>query len=255
MKKYGIVQGRLAPQVGEFIQNFPDDWRSEFKVAKKLNVSHIEWIDGAPNGSYELEAIKQFPNDVTVSAICCDWLVMNKQPNAFSLHERIRLLAIVEDAIRLGVKKIVLPFLEGSSLRVHLNHVFTHLNDFADLFPTISFSLETDLDALQLKDLLERTSKNVKITFDTGNLTKLGFNLGEHLDAYIDRIDNVHIKDVDKDGKTTTLGTGIVDLSVLNRLVKQSPAEYLTFQTARAPGNVIETYEHNVRTIEKVLCM
>lgn len=254
MKKYGIVQGRLTPQVDGFIQNFPDDWRSEFEIAKKLNASHIEWIDGAPNGSYELAAIKEFPNDVIVSAICCDWLVVNPQINQFEFLRRAKLLTVVEEAIRLGISKIVLPFLEGSSLRFDADNAIEYIKDFAELYTNVSFSLETDLDVVTLTRLLGNLPKNVNVTFDTGNLTRLGFDLNEHIDAYADRIDNVHIKDVDLRGKTVALGTGIAELGALKKILKSNAAEYFTFQTARAPGNEIETYEHNVRTIEKILC-
>jgi sugar phosphate isomerase/epimerase len=262
--KYGVVQGRLLPQVGSFIQNFPDNWMSEFAIAKSLGVSHIEWIDGAPNELISvLSGIDKLPDEVPVSAICLDWLVSSRHLTTHSaIIDGIQLLLTAENAMRLGIRKIVLPLLENASLEAVFKfkpHIFLqvieNINEIAKEFPSIMFSIESDLSVGGMKSLVNQLNhSNIGITFDTGNLTKLGYDLNEHLDVYGHIIDNIHIKDCVTHGTTVQLGTGDLDLKIIPKLHRLLNVTHMTFQTARAPGSEFDTFKHNVKTIEKVLC-
>lgn len=271
VKKYGIVQGRLLPQRGNHIQCFPRDWKKEFEIAASLGVSHIEWIDGAPDEiSMDVTSVLNVIPDrceglpVPISALCLDWLMsMDHLAHHADIVSGLCMISVVEEAIlRLGIKRVVLPLLETASLNVArelddqlYDGVIQSIKWFASEYPSMSFSLETDLDSGPMVELLDRIGHdNVSVTFDTGNLTRLGFDLDRHIDAYGDRIDNIHVKDCVVGGSTVQLGTGQTDLRVIKRLVSLPRVEHLTLQTARSPGSEIDTFKHNVRTIEEILC-
>lgn len=263
MMKYGVVQGRLLPQVGNFIQNFPHNWRSEFEIAKRIGASHIELIDGAPNQELQLADINELPADVPVSAVCLDWLVHTDHlGNQNRMWDVLQLADVCENALRLKIPKVVLPLLEKASLKSakELDDKFFYsvvgdIQDLAIEFKSLKFSIETDLDVEGMLELLRKSltnQPNVGITFDTGNLTKLGYDLNKHIDAYQTLIDNVHIKDCIINKSTVQLGTGDTDFTVLKRLFKSPYIDHMTFQTARSPGTEIDTFLYNVRTIEDI---
>lgn len=285
--KYGVVQGRLSPQIGDFIQNFPDDWRQEFKTAEKVGASHIEWILGAPN-----VPIDYFPvgvarvgteyfhvalsNDkstvgkleVPISAICFDWLVtlgtewarpLNHSWFSFCLNECERLR--INDPLR-----VVLPLLEASSMnflwRWNRKGFEKRVKQIAYLQSSrddVQISIETDLpvegmsEFLKILDECAGGENLVKFTFDMGNLTKFDYDLHAHIDLYGHLIDNVHIKDCAK-GQTVKLGTGDTNLSVLKRLSTLENIEHFTFQAARIQGlNEEQQFEYNRNICEGFL--
>lgn len=262
--RYGIVQGRLSPQVGDFIQNFPTDWRDEFRIAERVGATHIEWIDGAPNdviGNSKLIDLDVESLEVPISAICLDWMVTTRHT---SQHDRfvdgLTLAMMAEQSMDLNINRLVLPLLESASLRDArelgiLPEIGDQLDELCDLFPLVQFSVETDLDVVGMQELAERLGerRNFSVTFDTGNLTRLGYDLNAHIDTYGKIIDNVHIKDCMVGGTTVPLGTGDTDLAVVRRLVDLPGVDYITFQTARGPGDEIETFKRNVEIIERIL--
>lgn len=258
MFKYGVVQGRLTPQVGSFIQDFPIGWRNEFISARDFGVSHIEWICGAPNYPSPDPLIGLDPSmlEVPISAVCFDWLPRE------TLHDwmaGLNVLLVLQEMETRGLDMAVVPLLEASSLvRARdlgvLDDVTNDVRLVCDAFPGIRMSFETDLEPRAMATFLsDLDGLNVGVTFDTGNLTRLGHDLNEHLDAYLDRIDNVHVKDCMRGGTTVPLGTGDTDLSVLRRLLSASGVRFMTFQSARGPGDERETFMHNVRTMEAIL--
>lgn len=257
MLKYGVVQGRFSPQVGDFIQNFPENWFEEFVLAREFGVSHIEWIDGAPNQNYSvLTSLTEVPPITPISAVCLDGLVKLDLQRIDQINEYITLIA--NKAKDLKIKKIVLPLLEFSSLNKSKNT--KKYNQFRELlsglsksYSELTFSIETDLNFYDLEKFLKDLEK-VKITFDTGNLTKLGYSLHAHYNEYSTLIDNVHIKDCKVFGSTVKLGTGDVDFTIFHKLFNTKNIEYMTFQTARSHKNEIETFKHNVNMINQYAC-
>lgn len=265
-KRYGIVQGRLSPQVGDFIQNFPNDWREEFKLAAKLGVSHIEWIDGAPNAPIGKHITEAMSEDfvVPVSGICLDWLVKTKLLTKYDLFiNQICIHRSVKDAVRLDINRLVIPLLESASLQTlhsldekQFRLVVEMFDGFLKDNPNVIFSFETDMDVKVIKKFIDVLGqyKNFALTFDIGNLTKLGYNLEEHLGEYWMYIDGVHIKDCIVGGRTVPLGTGQTDLKILKFFTGIPTVKFITFQTARNEGlSEQAVYEYNVKTIEKII--
>lgn len=257
MKKYGVVQGRLAPRVGDFIQSFPENWLSEFEILKHVGGTHIEWIYGAPGYPFNDDPLLNLDVNLAVNAVCADVIL---DPT----RSLVGFATLVHDVIalikRTHVKMLVLPLLERQSLVSvwtgrKRGEIIDTIKSFAISNPDISFSIESDLDADDVLSLLDDINQhNVNVTFDTGNLTKLGYDLHKHIDLYGAYIDNVHVKDCLVGGSTVQLGTGNTDLSVFKRVKMLSSVKYLTFQTARSPGPTeIETFRHNVMTMDRVM--
>ena len=269
LMKYGVVQGRLLPQVGDFIQNFPPNWRDEFKIARDLGVSHIEWIDGAPNqltsedpSLYDAICNVELPKEgPMISGLCLDWLPSDHHTSYHDdIVDGLRLVSACTEVGRLGTNRLILPLLENASLAfikeaspAHYAMVINSSKYVLDEFKDVILSFETDLDASGVVEFLnDLNDPRVRITFDTGNLTRAGYDLNKHLDAYGDKIDNVHIKDCTIGGKTVQLGTGHLDMRLMKRIVSLPNVEFLTFQTARSPGSEIETFRHNRMIMDQV---
>ena len=155
---------------------------------------------------------------------------------------------------------IVLPFLEEASIRLPFKRDEV-LNSLKQILRrcdhgNIEFSIETDLHPEEVVDSLEfmDTFCKASVTLDTGNLTRLGHDIEAHLEAYGNRIANVHIKDALTGGTSVPLGTGDLDLGVIPKVIEASGVDRVTFQTARIPGVTdIKVFERNRGLVEEQL--
>jgi sugar phosphate isomerase/epimerase len=87
---------------------------------------------------------------------------------------------------------------------------------------SINLSLETDLAPRPFSDLLNRFNSNqVTVNYDIGNSASLGYDPVEELDAYGDKITDIHIKDRVFGGGPVILGQGDADFDkFFNKLKK-----------------------------------
>ncbi len=78
----------------------------------------------------------------------------------------------------------------------------------------INLSLETDLAPEPFVELLNKlSSKRITVNYDIGNSAALGFDPVEELNAYGNRITDIHIKDRILGGGPVTLGEGNADFA------------------------------------------
>jgi hexulose-6-phosphate isomerase len=76
--------------------------------------------------------------------------------------------------------------------------------------------LETSLDPQGFSSLLAKLPHRLlKVNYDSGNSSSLGYEPREEVAAYGDRIGSVHIKDRIRGGGTVPLGTGDANIPVL----------------------------------------
>lgn len=255
--KYGIVQGRLVPQVGSFIQNFPIQWKDEFRIAKDVGASHIEWIitptsnqrTNPTNPIFQDKSV--IPSDVPISGVCMDDLI---DPHfADRDYRRQHLMDAFCVSHLMGVGRVILPLLEKASVRDTSvrREMLYDIADAHERWP-VMISLETDLDASNLRSFVRALGVDkCWVTLDSGNLVRLGFDLTAYIRDTMGYVDGIHIKDISKrSNQTVQLGTGDVDLKMLRPAFQQDTLRWITFQTARSPGDEIETFRHNVRTVE-----
>ena len=224
--KLGVMQGRLVPKYQGRYQAFPIGmWQDEFKVAKGCGLDLIEFIldfnDAEENpllklgGVGEIAKISKVTN-VSVKTICADYFMEaplhstnNKvAEKSFKILERL-----LKTAKKLKITDIVIPCVDQSSLETK-EAVNRFVEQITKIIPkiekqNINLSLETDLAPQPFIELLDKlNSKNITVNYDIGNSAALGFDSDEELEAYGDRITDIHIKDRVLDGGPVTLGEG-----------------------------------------------
>lgn len=259
------MQGRLVPPEGGRFQSFPvAGWRRELRLAAKAGIDGIEWIyDEFGVGANPLETgagvaeMRQLAErqGVAVESLCADWF-MDRPLLGSEPGERLgRLRWVLERARAAGILRIVLPFVDASSLRGD-DHVDAVVQVLSAVLPEldVELHLETDLPPEGFADLLGRLGHPlVKANYDTGNSASLGYDPGEEFAAYGARIGSVHVKDRLRDGGTVPLGEGAADLErVFSLLHRQKWNRPLVLQVARGedggePETVRAAVEHVVR--------
>lgn len=230
---FGIMQGRLVPPEPGRFQAFPRTrWRDEFRNAVVAGVNYIEWIIDAYGldvnpvfteaGLAEVEALKAKFNVQTLS-LCADWFMTNTllrcTPPKRTEREQF-LHHLIPVAHRIGAHHIVFPFVDSARIITEEDKtaVVEIMLAAAPLAANhgVGLHLETDLNAHDLADLLDRIPHpSVKAHYDTGNSAGLGYIASEELAAYGRRVGSIHIKDRYRKPaggvETRALGTGSTD--------------------------------------------
>jgi L-ribulose-5-phosphate 3-epimerase len=222
----GVMQGRLVPKYKGRYQAFPIGmWQDEFKVAKHCGLDLIEFIldfnDAIDNPLLKSKGINEILSvientGVSVKTICADYFMeaplhssdYNMAKKSFKILE-----SLIEAAILLKVTDIVIPCVDNSSLKTK-ESVARFVEQITKIIPTIergniNLSLETDLAPKPFIKLLDKLkSKNITVNYDIGNSASIGFDSDEELEAYGDRITDIHIKDRALGGGPVMLGQG-----------------------------------------------
>lgn len=233
------MQGRLgAPEGGRF-QSFPrEGWMREIAAAGEAGLRGIEWIydlygEGAnpletAEGRVQLrEALKV--HGVSVVSICADYfmdrpLLRCSDAEHQSLLERLQwLLGICPE---MGVTRVVLPFVDASSMRTgqEREQVVAALEK---VLPDaerhgVELHLETDLGPEDFAAFLAHLAHPlVWVNYDAGNSASLGFRPAEEFAAYGPRIGSFHIKDRRQGSTTVPLGQGDADFAELREQLQR----------------------------------
>jgi len=236
--KIGVMQGRLLPKYQGRYQSHPVGyWQDEFSIAQTLGLDCIEFIldydDAEENpllkdgGIDEIKSVIE-KTGVTVNTVCGDYFMEaplhSEDRKASNLSQQI-LTRIINNTAELGVTDLVIPCVDQSSL---------YNSEAADRFVKqlipivevaenmkINLSLETDLAPQPFVNLLKRfNSDRVTVNYDIGNSAALGYDPTEELDAYGDRITDIHIKDRPFGGGSVKLGTGNADIPGFLKLME-----------------------------------
>jgi L-ribulose-5-phosphate 3-epimerase len=237
--KIGVMQGRLVPKYHGRYQAFPVGmWQDEFKVAKACGLDLIEFIldfnDVEENPLLKLGGIDEIisvsqDTGVSVKTICADYFMEaplhsnddKVVEESFKILERL-----LESAKVLKITDIVIPCVDQSSLETK-EVVDRFVKQITKILPiiekeNINLSLETDLAPKPFIELLNKlNSKNITVNYDIGNSAALGYNPAEELEAYGNKISDIHIKDRILNGGPVVLGEGVADFdSFFNALAK-----------------------------------
>ena len=233
------MQGRLLPKYRGRYQAHPVGyWQSEFAIAAEIDLHCIEFILDfnevglnpllSDEGIEEIQSIVD-KTGVKVLSICADYFMEaplhsdNKKEAKESLSVLIKL---IDNANKLGIKDIVIPCVDHSSLsskKLQANFK----NILADAIPfvkrkNVNLSLETDLRPQEFADLVSHfASPNVTVNYDIGNSASRGYSIEEEFSAYGEWISDIHIKDRVRNGGSVLLGTGAADFSKFPELVQQ----------------------------------
>lgn len=225
----GIMQGRLSPPPAGRVQCFPrDTWAQEIAVAPRAGVDAIEWIyDRYGLGANPLEddggidEVRRLSAraGVAVASICADWFMEEMLVGGSSgerLAARARLDWLLGRGQLLGVRRVVLPFVDASAL-TSPERLQQATEAVESALPRarsagIELHLETSLGPQEFAGFLQAVpERDVRVNYDTGNSSSLGYDPAEEFDAYGDRLGSVHLKDRVRQGGTVPLGTGDAD--------------------------------------------
>ena len=261
------MQGRLSPRVDGKIQAFPkNNWKNEFKLAKEIGYSSIEWILENPlvenpllskDGLFQIKDVIAESN-IKIDFICAD--IFMEEPILDNTNSKTQAKELLEKIFnqskKIGAKYIEIPFVDNSSIR-NRNHEYliSFFNSMEkslieqDLF----INLETDLKPNDFKKLLDKLNPRIGANYDIGNSASLGYNYTEELKLYGNRINNVHIKDRILGGSTVEFGTGNADIeSVLHILSSVNYDKGVIIQGARG-RNDIETAKAQFLYTKKII--
>jgi hexulose-6-phosphate isomerase len=266
----GIMQGRLSPRIDGKIQAYPaSTWQKEFEIAQEIGYAAIEWIVERPvetnalmtdSGKGEIKKVIA-STGVRIDYVCAD--IFMQQP-LVRMTEEIKsqnkgyLLEILKNAKEVGAIGVEIPFVDNSSIK-NDKEKQEFIDAMQDAFKLakdldLKISLETDLSPIAFKELLEQIDLDfVQANYDIGNSASLGFDPKEELNAYGQRILNVHVKDRKLGGTTVQLGTGNADINlVIQKLQEFGYSGGLTMQAARGENDV-ETAQEQLVYVKTIL--
>jgi L-ribulose-5-phosphate 3-epimerase len=251
--RLGYMQGRLSPVVDGKIQAFPwAHWRDEFPEAARLSLKLLEWtLDHdrlfenplmTLEGRREIAALSG-AHSVRVVALTGDLFM---QAPFWKTHgaERSRRIeefdAVLDACAAAGLGFVVVPLVDGG--RVETPAQEQDLREVllarADVLRArgLRIVFESDYPPVRLATFIADFPADVfGINYDSGNSAALGYDCGDEISAYRDRILHVHVKDRVLGGTTVPLGSGNADLPRVVRLLESGGYRgYYVLQTARA---------------------
>jgi L-ribulose-5-phosphate 3-epimerase len=257
---YGIMQGRLAPPEDGRFQSFPRrSWREEFPRAREAGLDYIEWIHDeygrtanpifSQAGLAELNALKH-QYGIATPALCGDWF-MDFPLIRCTTEERAQreqhLHELIPIAARIGASRIVLPFVDQSRITTEdeKQAVIDVLQRALPIAQShhVELHLEADFNPTDFASFLARIEHpGLRVNWDSGNSSGLGYIASEEFAAYGRRIGSVHIKDrYKKPGggvETRPLGTGSANFDDVFKAIRS--IDYrggVTLQVARGVEN------------------
>ena len=269
----GIMQGRLSPAIAGRVQCFPlGRWQQEFPRAAQAKLDLIEWIYdsfgagenpiGTDHGVVEIRrAIDQ--EGVRVHSLCANWFMefpLVRATPSEAKHRMDRLIWLLGRCSKIGIRRVVLPFLEGSEIVDH-HDARAVVSTLTQVLPIaektgVELHLETALAPAPFAEILSQMPHPlIKVNYDSGNSTALEYDTREEFTAYGKRIGSVHIKDRLRRGATVPLGKGSVNFALLAECIKSvSFCGPFILEAARGPtGEEVQTAIRNREFVERLL--
>lgn len=233
MVSIGIMQGRLAAPENGAIQAFPrESWRDEFPRAAEAGLDTIEWIHDAygadanpvltSDGQAEMRDLMA-AHGITVRSLCTDWFMDYPLVRCDESERRERkdhLEWLITEVAKIGITRMVIPFVDASSMqadddREEAREALSSAAGFARQ-AGVELHLETDLPPATFAAFIGDLPPDVvKVNFDSGNSSGLGYAPADEFAAWGPRLGSVHIKDRVKGGGTVALGEGSCDFGAV----------------------------------------
>ncbi len=254
------MQGRLSPPEEGRFQAFPrKSWREEFPRAREAGLDYIEWIHDeygrtanpifSNQGLEELDALKR-EYGIATPALCGDWF-MDRPLIRCTAEERAareqHLHELIPIASRIGASRVVLPFVDQSRMTTE-EEKQTVIAVLERTLPVaerhgVELHLEADFNPGDFASFLGRVEyPSLKVNWDSGNSSGLGYVATEEFAAYGARIGSIHIKDryrkPEGGVETRPLGMGSANFEDVFRAIRG--IDYhggMTLQVARGRDN------------------
>ena len=267
---YGVMQGRLSPPEDGRFQSFPRaGWRSEFAKAEAAGFSYIEWIhddfdgwqsdtDPGHNPIFTAEGLREFDalkteHGISTPALCGDWFMEHPLIRCTPeerQHREQHLGNMIALAARIGARRMVLPFVDNAKItneaeKVEVLEILQNALPIAER-NGVELHLEADFNPADFKAFLARLDHPfLKVNWDSGNSSGLGYIATEEFAAYGPRIGSVHIKDRYRKPEggieTRPLGTGSANFDDVFKAIESiGYDDGVTLQVARGtPGDEV----------------
>jgi hexulose-6-phosphate isomerase len=233
MTHIGIMQGRMVPPTDNRIQCFPRErWAAEFELAAQAGLDCIEWIydlygaDANPlatdPGLEKLRGLSE-QHKIKILSICADYF-MDKplvRASQAELDDRIKTFYwLLERGRLIGINRMVIPFVDASRIDTQAEFdgvVMLLQRILKETSQTgIEIHLETSLAPTRFAELLSKLpDTRLKVNYDSGNSSSLGYSPREEFAAYGERVGSVHIKDRLLGASTVPLGSGDANFAAL----------------------------------------
>ncbi len=268
------MQGRLSPPEDGRFQSFPrESWREEFPRAQAAGLRYIEWIHDeygrTANPIFNEEGLREFDNlkqkyGIATTALCGDWFMdfplIRCTEDELAAREQ-HLQELIPIAKRIGAHHMVLPFVDQSSMKTEedkaqVTDLLRRALPIAER-ESVELHLEADFNPQDFPVFLARIEHPLlKVNWDSGNSSGLGYVATEEFAAYGHRIGSVHIKDRYKKPEggveTRPLGTGSADFDdVFQAIGSINYNGGYTLQVARGvPGDEVGFIRTQIAFIE-----
>jgi hexulose-6-phosphate isomerase len=269
--RIGIMQGRLLPPDQGKFQSFPRaGWPRELELAAQAGLDCIEWIDDVhgegANPLWQDGGIARMRelcarHGVAVRSLCADWFMENPLVRCSDDQRRARLDRLgrlISRCAEAGIGRIVMPFVDNSRIETETD-VAQVVSALRESVPAaraagVELHLETALAPRPFAALLdELPDPIIRVNYDSGNSSSLGYSPSDEFAAYGVRVGSVHIKDRLRGGGTVPLGTGHASFAELfDALAARQYRGDFILQAARGePGDEVELARRNRAFVER----
>jgi L-ribulose-5-phosphate 3-epimerase len=269
-KHLGITQGRHLKKIKKKIQLFPDKkWKYELRLFNQTKLRYIEWVVSIDNYHQNPICLKNGfkiinqnlrKNRIKCRSVDLDFIVKEDPLNfpdediRFFL-KKIKLIA--HNSIKIGVKYLILPFLENSSPnnKARMNKLALLINKLREQTSKKIFLLiETDLEPFKLQKFIKKMKNKVYINYDIGNSASMNYDF-EKEKKYFEFVKNIHLKDRIKNGSTIRFGLGNANfIKIFKYLAKSKNKFDFTLQPARSDtDNDIKEIKLNIKYLNNLI--
>lgn len=230
------MQGRLSPDPNGFFQFFPERWEKEFRLARELGFDAVEWLwdwrnwEQNPILSDEgMAMIKKTIQEigVPIDSLCTDYFMKHSFFGSDASKSIELLKQLTLNVKVLGIKSIVIPFLEELAIKdeVVKKEIIDNLKKVIPLAEesNVKINFETEMNTNELADFTNSfNSFSVGACYDLGNAVSYGFNASKDIKQLGKLVGEVHLKDR-KIGTTKSVlfGQGDVDFKACFTALKE----------------------------------
>ncbi len=248
--KLGVVQGRLSKPTHNQIQQFPENWETEFELIEELGLNHIEWLVTAisfAENKLDINA-KKYADKIT--SIGCDNLTNENIDSKDFLDDQLE--PVCEFALKNNIKSVTIPLLEKSKIDNFVDKFLQNIEAYSKRYKELSFNFELE-SIYNIALELCNSQDNFYITYDTGNITACEYNHKEYITKCIEFINTVHLKDKTIEPLANVEpGTGNTNFELIFNTLKECNYDNkFTLQTSRGQtGNEINTIKQHKEFFE-----
>lgn len=245
---------------------FPNDWKSEFSKARECGYCYIELFRDTlynPNNPlWTAQNIGEIIDEsirtgVAIRHICDDY-VLNCNWSELSAENVLTLVELIRIAGDLRVEKVVYPILD-SICDLEQNELAKAISNIKKLCRIASsfgvqICLEINASADEMKKVIrDIDEKNVSLCIDTGNLFSRNYDVVNIIRETFGLYSLIHIKDKNLDGSNVVLGTGVVPIDKVIKVLDELEYEgEFTFENHRGDES-IKTAKQNINVLKSYL--